>query len=378
MHSPLLQEKVNTELTRGLKNEPEKIKMGSTFTPVTELFRQDSWGSLLEGLFLLMLVGCFFFFTLLFTGCDFSRVSPACNHKACRWAQSSPASTGVLEEITKCWENGCWAPRLPGGHSLDLALTWSCSTLPHSMGGWPQEEADGQISCLTQALLKSFLPLLLQHLQKSLNETNSCGHVAPSPPAVKSYWGCPSQGLTHSSGLCHSPGKSLCASPCRNNSLPKQPQVLLSLWVRAGTLMWAVGWEMSISMVQTLASWDTGWQAHFTRDWRLCRSKAPKQEGKCHYGTALWSASEGNVSNIYTQHRNNTNLRGYLDSHVNAEARNTNETFMSLLKAIDLGSYSYNLRNHPATAMAFFSHSSGQLFTVNLWFAYAQKKKQFI
>lgn len=66
-----------------------------------------------------------------------------------------------------------------------------------------------------------------------------------------------------------------------------------------------------------------------------------------------------------------------MDSHVNAEARNTNETFMSLLKAIDLGSYSY-LRNHPATATAFFAHSSGQLFSVNLWFAYAQKKKQFI
>lgn len=32
-----------------------------------------------------------------------------------------------------------------------------------------------------------------------------------------------------------------------------------------------------------------------------------------------------------------------MDSHVNAEVRNTNETFMSLLKAIDLGFYSYNV-----------------------------------
>lgn len=55
-----------------------------------------------------------------------------------------------------------------------------------------------------------------------------------------------------------------------------------------------------------------------------------------------------------------------MDSHVNAEVRNTNETFMSLLKAIDLGSYSYNLRNHPATATAFFAYGSGQLFSVNL------------
>lgn len=54
-----------------------------------------------------------------------------------------------------------------------------------------------------------------------------------------------------------------------------------------------------------------------------------------------------------------------MDSHVISEARNTNETFMSLLKAIDLGSYSYNLRNHPASATAFFAHSSGQ-FSVNL------------
>lgn len=67
-----------------------------------------------------------------------------------------------------------------------------------------------------------------------------------------------------------------------------------------------------------------------------------------------------------------------MDSHVNAKARNTNETFMTLLKAIDLGSYSCNLRNHPATATAFFAHSSGQLFNVNLWFAYVQKKKLFI
>jgi len=51
---------------------------------------------------------------------------------------------------------------------------------------------------------------------------------------------------------------------------------------------------------------------------------------------------------------------------------------MSLLKAIDLGSYSYNLRNQPATATAFFARSSGQLFNINLRFAYAQKIKQFI
>lgn len=49
-----------------------------------------------------------------------------------------------------------------------------------------------------------------------------------------------------------------------------------------------------------------------------------------------------------------------------AEARNTNETFMSLLKAIDLGSYSCNLRNYPAIATACFAHSSGQLLNVNL------------
>lgn len=98
-----------------------------------------------------------------------------------------------------------------------------------------------------------------------------------------------------------------------------------------------------MSMAQTPAAWQRGWQALCTHNWRLCRTKTPKQEGKCHYRTALWSASEGNVSNIYTQRRNNTNLRGYMDSHVNAEVRNTNETFMSLLKAIDLGFYSYNL-----------------------------------
>lgn len=54
MHSPLLQEKLIQKLSGGLKNEPKKIKMGSIFTPVTELFRQEGF---LDGFFLLMLVG---------------------------------------------------------------------------------------------------------------------------------------------------------------------------------------------------------------------------------------------------------------------------------------------------------------------------------
>lgn len=123
MHRPLLQEKLIQKLSQSLKNEPEKIKRGSTFTPVTELFRQDSWGRVFRWVLFVGVGWMFFFFNLLFAAWGFSRVFPLCKHKICRWALSSPASLGVLEETTKCWESKCSAPELPAGHSLDLAVT---------------------------------------------------------------------------------------------------------------------------------------------------------------------------------------------------------------------------------------------------------------